>query len=62
MYRNPASAPQLTPTRIPRFEQRADPVGRIGCLNVNGPTRTRGNAFVQQLGSNQRTGFTCHQP
>jgi cytochrome c peroxidase len=62
IYHNPVSGPQPTPPTILRFEQYIDPFGRIGTLNLNGPTRTQSNAFFQDLGRNQRTCFTCHQP
>jgi cytochrome c peroxidase len=61
-YRDPSNAPQQTPPTIPRLEQLPDPSGRVGSLNLNGPTRTRGSAFFESLGTNQRTCFTCHQP
>jgi cytochrome c peroxidase len=62
IYHNPVSGPQRTPLTIPRFEQYVDASGQIGSLNLHGPTRTQSTAFFQDLGRNQRTCFTCHQP
>ena len=53
---------QQTPPVIPKFEQDADPSGLIATFQPNGPTQTDKNAFFQDLGTNQRTCFTCHQP
>jgi cytochrome c peroxidase len=55
-------SPQPTPTLIAKFELHADPSGRVGSLNMNGSTTTATSPFFQDLGRNQRTCFTCHQP
>jgi cytochrome c peroxidase len=39
-----------------------DPSGAIATFQPNGPTITANNAFFQNLGTNGRTCFTCHQP
>jgi len=53
---------QRTPPVIPEFEQDPDPSGVIATFQPNGPTQTDQNAFFQNLGTNNRTCFTCHQP
>jgi cytochrome c peroxidase len=56
------NAVQATPPVIPRSQTDNDPTGVISTLNVNGPTPTADNPFFQNLGTNDRTCFTCHQP
>jgi cytochrome c peroxidase len=56
------NAAQAAPPIIARLETDIDPAGVIATLNVNGPTPTAGNPFFQNLGTNDRTCFTCHQP
>jgi hypothetical protein len=53
---------QPTPPIIPMFELDADPSGAVGTFQPNGATITSNNAFFQNLGTNERTCFTCHQP
>ena len=53
---------QPTPPVIPRFGTASDPSGTIGTFQPNGATFTNNNAFFQNLGTNGRTCFTCHQP
>jgi cytochrome c peroxidase len=53
---------QPTPPIIPRFELDADPSGAVATFQPNGATITSNNAFFQNLGTNERTCFTCHQP
>jgi len=53
---------QPTPPIIPRFEADDDPSGRMATFQPGGPTFTPLNAFFQNLGTNGRTCFTCHQP
>jgi hypothetical protein len=53
---------QQAPALIPADKLDADPSGLIGTLNANGPTLTQNNAFFQNLGTNGRTCFSCHQP
>jgi len=53
---------QLTPGIIPRFEADDDPSGRMATFQPGGPTFTPLNAFFQNLGTNGRTCFSCHQP
>ncbi len=53
---------QPTPPVIPRFEVDPDPSGAVATFQPNGATFTFNNAFFQNLGTNGRTCFTCHQP
>ena len=53
---------QATPRLIPKLEIDPDPSGAVATLQPNGPTITAKNAFFQDLGTNGRTCFTCHQP
>src|SRR6266571_5075286 len=52
---------QPTPQVIPPLEIDDDPIGRIGTFQRLA-TFTANNAFFQNLGTNGRTCFTCHQP
>ena len=53
---------QATPPVIPQLEIDLDPSGAVATFQPNGPTVTANNAFFQNLGTNGRTCFTCHQP
>jgi cytochrome c peroxidase len=53
---------QVTPPVIPSLSLSRDPLGWIGSLNQAGATITADSPFFQNLGSNGRTCFTCHQP
>ncbi len=53
---------QPTPGIIPKFELDADRSGQIATYQPGGPTATADNPFFQNLGTNERTCFTCHQP
>jgi cytochrome c peroxidase len=53
---------QQTPPTIPQFETDSDPSGRIATLQPSGPTQTSQNAFFSNIGTNERTCFSCHQP
>jgi cytochrome c peroxidase len=52
---------QSTPPVIPELDISLDPGGAIGTFQPNGPTLTSKNAFFQDLGTNDRTCYTCHQ-
>ena len=52
---------QSTPPVIGRNTTDADPSGTISTYQRNGSTPTS-NSFFQDLGTNGRTCFTCHQP
>jgi cytochrome c peroxidase len=62
LFRDADRGSQPTPPIIPRFEADDDPSGRIATLQPDGPTFTALNPFFQNLGTNGRTCFTCHQP
>ena len=53
---------QPAPAVIPRFEIDQDPGGAIATFQPGGATFPFNNAFFQNLGTNGRTCFTCHQP
>jgi cytochrome c peroxidase len=53
---------QATPPVIPGFEFDAYPFGSIATLQPGGATRTSQDAFFANLGTNERTCFSCHQP
>jgi cytochrome c peroxidase len=53
---------QATPPAIPAQRYDRDPSGVISTLQPDGPTITFANAFFQDIGSNGRTCFSCHQP
>jgi hypothetical protein len=47
---------------IPELETDRDPSGLISTYQPGGATLTSRNPFFQNLGTNGRTCFTCHQP
>jgi cytochrome c peroxidase len=53
---------QRTPPVIPQFTLDNDPKGFVASYQPGGPTVTASNPFFQNLGTNGRTCFTCHQP
>ena len=53
---------QATPPIIPQLEVDPDPSGAIAAFQPMGSTVTAKNPFFQDLGTNGRTCFTCHQP
>jgi cytochrome c peroxidase len=53
---------QPTPPVIPGFEADFDASGLIATDQPSGATTTASNPFFQDLGTNGRTCFTCHQP
>lgn len=61
-YKDVDSGAQPTPPIIPKFELDLDPSGAVGTFQPNGATITANNAFFQNLGTNERTCLTCHQP
>src|SRR5262249_1361742 len=50
------------PGVIPQFSADPDPSGQIATFQPEGSTNEGNNAFFQNLGTNGRTCFTCHQP
>src|SRR5271170_1443974 len=53
---------QATPPVIPKLQIDPDPSGAVATYQPNGLTATAKSAFFQNLGTNGRTCFTCHQP
>ncbi len=53
---------QPAPAIIPTDELDFDASGLVQTYQPAGPTLTRTNAFFQNLGTNGRTCFSCHQP
>jgi hypothetical protein len=62
MFFDRNSGQQTTPPVIPGFEIDSDPFGSIATTQPGGATQTSQNAFFANLGINNRTCFTCHQP
>jgi cytochrome c peroxidase len=56
------SGQQATPPVIPRLGIDLDPSGIISTYQPGGPTGTSQNAFFANIGTNNRTCFSCHQP
>jgi cytochrome c peroxidase len=61
-FADPVQTVQTAPAIIPRFELDPDPSGAVATFQPGGATFPFNNAFFQNLGSNGRTCFTCHQP
>ena len=53
---------QPTPPVVSGFELDFDRSGIIATVQPGGPTLTSQNAFFADLGTNNRTCFSCHQP
>jgi hypothetical protein len=62
IHRDPDRGDQITPPIIPENGIDFNAAGRIATVQPDGPTRTSKNAFFQDMGTNGRTCFTCHQP
>jgi cytochrome c peroxidase len=62
LFKDANIATQISPIVIPTFESDPDPSGLIATDQPGGPTFPPFNAFFQNLGTNGRTCFTCHQP
>jgi cytochrome c peroxidase len=62
MFKDADQGLQATPPIIPKLEVDADPSGRVATFTPGVATITANNAFFQNLGTNGRTCFTCHQP
>ena len=62
LFPDPIASVQTTPPVIPQLQIDGDASGTIATFQPNGSTSTASNAFFQNLGSNGRTCFTCHQP
>ena len=53
---------QAAPEDIPKLGIHSDASGRVATFQPSGATDTGQNAFFQNLGTNGRTCFSCHQP
>lgn len=62
LFSDRAGGAQVTPEVIPQLEIDADPSGKVATYQPNGPTLTANTPFFQNLGTNGRTCFSCHQP
>jgi cytochrome c peroxidase len=62
MFPDPSQSVQQAPPVIPPLEIDPDPSGLISTFQPAGATLTSSNPFFQNLGTNGRTCFTCHQP
>jgi cytochrome c peroxidase len=62
IFKDAQNGSQPAPSVIPERSVDQDDSGRIATYQPGGVTQTRGNAFFQDLGTNGRTCFTCHQP
>src|SRR5215470_7646947 len=61
-FRDASQNLQNTPAIINKLDVRTDPNGQIASFQPNDATITANSAFFQDLGTNQRTCFSCHQP
>jgi cytochrome c peroxidase len=63
-FPEPQAQPEVqpTPATIPQLDTVTDDEGQISTFNQAGQTVTANQAFFQNLGTNGRTCFTCHQP
>jgi hypothetical protein len=61
-FKDPDQGGQQAPPVIPRFEIDRDPSGAVATFQPGGATFTFNSAFFQNLGTNGRTCFSCHQP
>jgi hypothetical protein len=61
-FTDPDNGQQATPPIIPQFEIDFDSSGILATAQPGGPTQTSQNAFFANLGTNNRTCFSCHQP
>src|SRR5215469_5032800 len=62
MFPDRSQRAQQAPRVIPELEIGPDPSGLIATYQPGGATLTSRNPFFQNLGTNGRTCFTCHQP
>src|SRR6266480_5359166 len=62
VYKDADKGSQPSPGVIPEFSVDPDPSGQIATFQPEGSTAQGNNAFFQNLGTNGRTCFTCHQP
>jgi hypothetical protein len=61
-FPQPPSQAQGAPLFLQQFETDPDDEGEIASFQPKGQTYTPSSPFFQNLGTNGRTCFTCHQP
>src|SRR4051812_20975881 len=61
-FKDKDHGPQSTPVVIPRMSTDRNASGEIATFQPGSATITANNAFFQDIGTNGRTCFTCHQP
>jgi hypothetical protein len=61
-FKDPDRSRQQAPPIIPRIKIDDDPAGAVATFQPGGATFPANNAFFQNLGTNGRTCFSCHQP
>jgi cytochrome c peroxidase len=62
LFPNPGNGVTRAPRMIPQLKRDPDPSGLIATYQPGGPAVTKNVPFFQNLGTNGRTCFTCHQP
>jgi len=62
LFPDPTTNTQQTPSVVPQMQIDDDPSGKIATFQPSGAIQTATKAFFQNLGSNGRSCFTCHQP
>ncbi len=62
VFKDTGQGSQPTPSVIPKLEVDDDATGQVATFQPGVATITANNAFFQNLGTNGRTCFTCHQP
>ncbi len=61
-FKDRDQSPQKAPPIIPKFEIDDDSTGSVATFQPGSATFPANNAFFQNLGTNGRTCFSCHQP
>src|SRR6266702_8388580 len=62
VFKDTGQGSQPTPSVIPKLEVDDNATGQVATFQPGVATITANNAFFQNLGTNGRTCFTCHQP
>ena len=62
IFKDKQKSSQATPAVIPELSLDRDPSGFVATYQPSGVTQTSSNPFFQDMGTNGRTCFTCHQP
>jgi cytochrome c peroxidase len=61
-FKDPDQTVQQAPPIIPKFQIDKDLTGAVATFQPTGATFPANNPFFQNLGTNGRSCFTCHQP